>query len=81
MAPDDGAFVSFCSTSNRMGMRKDSARMRLGLSVQWFNNLRIKRKFFILNKKDQVCVQTLVYDDKTLIFHRMENFDQSTGQM
>ena len=41
----------------------------------------MKRKFFILNKKDQVSVQTLVYDDKTLIFHRMENFDQSTGKM
>ena len=41
----------------------------------------MKRKFFILNKKDQVCVQTLVYDDKTLILHRMENFHQSTGKM
>ena len=31
-----------------------------------------------MNKKDQVCVQTLVYDDKALILHRMENFEQGT---
>ena len=37
----------------------------------------MKRKYFILNKKDQLCAQTLVYDDdKTLILHRMENVDQ-----
>ena len=41
----------------------------------------MKRKYFILNKKDQVCVQTMVYDDKTLILHRMKNVDQSTGKM
>ena len=41
----------------------------------------MKRKYFILNKKDQVCVQTLVYDDKALILHRMENFEQRTGKM
>ena len=41
----------------------------------------MKRKYSILNKKDQVCVQTMVYDDKTLIFHRMDNVDQSTGKM
>ena len=36
----------------------------------------MKRKYFILNKKDQVCVQT-----EALILHRMENFDQGTGKM
>ena len=41
----------------------------------------MKRKYFILNKKDQVCVQTMVYADKTLILHRMKNVDQSTGKM
>ena len=41
----------------------------------------MKRKYFILNKKDQVRAQTLVYDDKALILHRMEIFDQSTGKM
>ena len=41
----------------------------------------MKRKYFILNKKDQVSVQTLVYGDKALILHRVENFDQSTGKM
>ena len=40
----------------------------------------MKRKYFILNKKDQVCVQTLVYDDKALTLHCMENFDQCTGK-
>ena len=41
----------------------------------------MKRKYFILNKKDQGCVQTLVYDDKAVILHRMENVDQSRGKM
>ena len=36
----------------------------------------MKRKYFIFNKKDQVCVQT-----EALILHRMENFDQGTGKM
>ena len=42
----------------------------------------MKKKYFILNKKDQVCVQTLVYGDKALILHScMENFDQNAGKM
>ena len=41
----------------------------------------MKGKYFILNKRAQICVQTLVNDDKALILHWMENFDQSTGKM
>ena len=41
----------------------------------------MKRKYFILNRKAQVRAQTLVYGDKALILHCMENVDQSTGKM
>ena len=38
----------------------------------------IKRKYFILNEKDQGCVQSPVNEVKD---QWMENFDQSTGMM
>ena len=38
MAADDGGDGAFVQELNQ-GMRKDSARTRIGLSVQWFSNL------------------------------------------
>ena len=46
-------------------MRKDSAKKQLDLLVvyQLLDRLTvIKRRYFILNKKDQGCVQTTVND-------------------
>ena len=84
MAPDDGAFFVQLQiqSGNAQGFCKNAAWSFSSVVYYLVDHLTVmRRKYFILNKKDQVCVQTLVYDDKTLILHRMEDVDQSTGKM
>ena len=76
MAPDNGALVQLQIECARILQKRGWSFISVVYPDLVDHLTVMKRKFFIFNKKDQVCVQT-----EALILHRMENFDQGTGKM